>query len=202
MHVNPLYQKLLSSALMDTNHTVRLTTEVHIPLHKRKLGLRALGFALLSFSLLALWSYYDTTALQWVWGTVALVLFVGCLIASVIYAFGFVFKLLEQAPGLSVSRMGLRDNSTFYSCGFMPWENIQSVHVVRQGSKHLLAVKIKHPQKYIARLNGRAQKVADKRMELYQTPYLVRMDYLDCNIDEVYTLIHHQINQHSHLFND
>ncbi|TAF32258.1 MAG: hypothetical protein EAZ57_09155 [Cytophagales bacterium] len=197
-----LYQRLLSSALADTNHTVRLTTEVHIPLHKRKLGLRALACGLIAFCLLALWSFYHTASLDWRLGLLVLLLFATCTISSAIYTFSFIVKLLEQAPGLSISKMGIKDNSTYFACGFMHWENIKSVRVIRKGSRHLLALEIVQPQKYISRLSGRAQKVADQRMLLYQTPYIVRMDYLDCNIDEIYTLIHHQINNHLYSLND
>ena len=89
---------------------------------------------------------------------------------SIIY-FGFCFivilkKLIEAKPILIVNKYGIIDNSTAMSIGFIPWKDIENIHIQSILTNKFIIVNVKDEKKYLDNVSSHKRKVmlANKKM--------------------------------------
>ena len=79
-------------------------------------------------------------------------------------------KLLDHRPGLVIDHSGIVDNSGGLSTGAIPWLDILGFYEYSIQGQTMVAVKLRDPEKYIARGNPIAQAVRRANYKLCGSP--------------------------------
>lgn len=75
----------------------------------------------------------------------------------------FALKMLfDKKPGLIIDNYGVTDNSTRTSVGLIYWEDIVGVSTSQVSSAKYIVLKVKNPDKYIAKEKNKMQRWALK----------------------------------------
>lgn len=79
-------------------------------------------------------------------------------------------KLLDHRPGLVIDHAGILDNSSGLSAGAIPWLDILGFYEYTIQGQKMVAVKLRDPEKYIARGHSMAQAVRRANYKLCGSP--------------------------------
>lgn len=115
--------------------------------------------------------------------------YLGILFFGVIALF-IVNKLFNTGPGFVIDDNGIVDNSSAFSVGFIPWEDVVDVSVIEVSGQKLINIKVSDPVDYIKRQpNILAKQTAATNQRMYGTPINVSANSLQVSFDELYNKI-------------
>lgn len=164
---------------------------ITIPLSKNKLFLMFAGSLL--FAGIGTWWVIqppeiqnpllrDKTLLRVV-GVTALLLFggIGC----------FLFrKLGDRSPGLVLSDLGILDNTSGISAGFVPWSDIVDLSEYQVAGQTLMMLVVKNPQEYIDKQQSAfKRKLMQINHDTYGAAISISANSLQCSHSELKTLL-------------
>jgi hypothetical protein len=99
-------------------------------------------------------------------------------------------KLFNTGPGFVIDDNGIVDNSSTFSVGFIPWEDVVDVSVIEVSSQKLINIKVSDPTDYIKRQpNVLAKQTAATNNRMYGSPVNVSANSLRVSFDELYNQI-------------
>src|SRR5688572_25724302 len=183
---NKLVQKLSPTFTMTASEH-----RMEIPFSKSKIAL--LLMVALTFVTIGLWFVIaPPTIKNSFWGNPTRIAVLGY--ASIIFfglcAFYFFRKLTDNKPGLIVDDIGLVDNSSGLSGGFILWSDIENISVIEIHSQKLIMVHLKNPQHYI---NSQTSLLKRKSMafnnKMYGAPLSISSNGLKISFDDLLTLL-------------
>jgi hypothetical protein len=117
-------------------------------------------------------------------GGLAAVLFFG------ICAIFFVLKLFDSKPGIVINSKGFLDNSSTVSAGFVKWDDIERLSIMKVRKTKLILIHVKNPNDYINRQTNWFKKNLMKyNFNNYETPLSLTSNGLKCQFDELLNLI-------------
>lgn len=92
-------------------------------------------------------------------------------------------KFFDKRPGLILSSLGVTDNSSGTSAGFIPWEDISGFGIYKIKRQKMLTILLINPEKYIH--SGGTLKVALKKIshQMSGSPILITSNSLKISFE-------------------
>lgn len=140
--------------MMHSKHNMDTSDETIIELNKTKIALLLLGAS--AFVAAGIWMFTLDDASVQSQRRFNDPLFVHGLGLAAIVFFGIcglyaLKKLFDGKPGLVFNSSGIVDNASSASAGFIPWSEVVGAEIVEIQKQKMLIIKVRDPQKYIAR---------------------------------------------------
>ena len=123
-------------------------------------------------------------------GIIGMGFFVPCEIYSV-------KRALNPKPLLVITEDGITDMSSACSVGFIAWNEIESVSVIRVFSQRLIAITVYDIDKVLNRISSAKQKVIKANLKLNYPPIAIPINTADVNFNEVLSIIQSKLNEHN-----
>ncbi|HYD92225.1 MAG TPA: STM3941 family protein [Flavobacterium sp.] len=106
-------------------------------------------------------------------------------------------KLFEKKPGLIVTDLGIDDNSSSSSVGFIVWSDITGISMTKTLSSVIILIHILDPSKYF----GKARKASLMKTLLanysfYGTPIVIQTEELQIEPSELMHILMKQFTRH------
>lgn len=102
----------------------------------------------------------------------------------------YLVKLINTKPALIIDDIGITDNTSFTSGGFIPWNDIDGFKHLTIQKQHFLAVLVKHPEQYLHRTgNLLVKKSMQWNLKQFGTPVTIPTRMMKTGSDELYTLL-------------
>lgn len=114
-------------------------------------------------------------------GLVAIVFFGSC----GLYALK---KLFDKKPALVFNNSGIVDNASSASAGLIPWSEIVGAQIFEIQKQKLLIIKVRNPQKYIARGNSLKQTLNKANYKMVGSPISISSNTLAIDFSELVAL--------------
>ena len=105
-------------------------------------------------------------------------------------------KLFDPSPGLVVDDRGLTDNTSAFSAGFVPWSDITGFEVRQIQRQRVLYVRLKDPEKYIARFSPIRRKLFRASERLGASPVTLTSSSMAIGFDEMVKLVNQGLAGH------
>jgi hypothetical protein len=167
-----------------------------IPLSKFKLVLLLVGAAL--FIVAGFWFVKHPDMFQRVPLLITIVGYLAIVFFGVVALF-IVSKLFDPMPGFVIDDNGIVDNSSAFSVGFIPWEDIVDVSVTEVSKQKIILIKVADPQDYISRQpNALGKQTARMNYRMYGSPVSVTTNSLKISADQLYDQIKQRRQQSHH----
>jgi len=166
---------------------------VEIPLSKRKLVglltgsiafvLAGFWFTIQSKTISAQTFSHKSPELIFIGGAAAILFFGLCAI--------FIFrKIIDNKPGLVINDLGIDDNSSGTSAGFIPWEDIKAIRKTTVVNQNMIMIMVGNPEEYINRQTGFiAKKAMEMNFKSFGSPIFLSANGLKCNFNELFEII-------------
>jgi len=97
--------------------------------------------------------------------------------------------IFDKDAGLKLTETSFIDNSSIFSCGEIPWEDVLDAKLQKGFSMQFLTVRIKNPEKYIAKKNFIKRYFIENRIKKIGTPVIFPDKNLKCNLDVLLEII-------------
>ena len=175
--------------------------EVVINFSKKKVGL--LCFAAIIFVILGFY-LFQIADTQTVFNSSFMKVFtkISSIIAIIFFGFASVYaliKLFDNKPALVINENGIIDNSSSTSAGLIKWENIVSISITEIfgifGQK-ILSIEINNADEIITK-QGILKKILMKlNNNFYKSPIQISSNALECNFQELYSILKEQLSSH------
>ncbi len=106
-------------------------------------------------------------------------------------------KVSDKKVGLRIDDKGITDNSNAASAGLIEWDDITEIFTKQVMTTKFLMIKVKDPEKYIARAQGGMKaKLMQSNMKMYGTPLAVTSNTLKYDFGVLEQLIQTAYRQH------
>lgn len=105
-------------------------------------------------------------------------------------------KILDSSPALIVDDRGLTDNTSAFSAGFVPWSDITGFEVRQIQRQRVLYVRLKDPEKYIARFSPVRRALFRASQRLGASPVTLTSSSMAIGFDEMVTLVNRGLTAH------
>jgi len=97
--------------------------------------------------------------------------------------------IFDKTAMLKLTDTAMIDNSNIFSCGEILWEDIADVTMRKGINMKFLMVKLKNPEKYLAKGNFLKRYFIQNRIKKLGTPVILSETHLKCNIDVLKEII-------------
>ena len=114
-------------------------------------------------------------------GLVGIIFFGSC----GLYAFK---KLFDNKAALILNNSGIVDNASGVSAGFIPWSEILGAEIFEIQKQKMLIIKVRDPQKYIARGSSLKQKLNKANYRMVGSPISIPSNTLKIKFSELASL--------------
>ena len=101
-------------------------------------------------------------------------------------------KLFDPSPGLIIDELGITDNSSAFSAGFIPWKDIIGFEIRQIHSQRILYVLLSDPEKYIARFKPLKRALLGANMKIAASPVAITASTLKIGFDLKFAQWHNQ----------
>jgi hypothetical protein len=99
-------------------------------------------------------------------------------------------KAIKNKAGLIITDKGLYDYSSAISAGLITWTEIKKISHSYSGANIFLLVKLKNPDKFIARQKWLIKRIAMRlNYKMSDTPVHILLSLLDTDINTLYNII-------------
>lgn len=97
-------------------------------------------------------------------------------------------KLFDKKPGLVFNDSGIVDNASSVAAGFIPWSEVVGAEIFEIQKQKMLIIKVRDPQKYIARGNSLRRTLNKANYKMVGSPISVSSNALEINFSELASL--------------
>ena len=97
-------------------------------------------------------------------------------------------KLFDKKPGLVFNSSGIVDNASSASAGFIPWSEVMGAEIFEIQKQKLLIIKVRDPQKYIARGSSLKQTLNKANYKMVGSPISIASNTLEIKFSELAAL--------------
>jgi len=77
-----------------------------------------------------------------------------CILLFLFFILFFIYKILDDSPGLIINQEGIIDNSSFTSAGLMRWKNITDVYIMEIQGIKVITVKVNNEDELLSKQSG------------------------------------------------
>jgi len=128
-------------------------------------------------------SFYRSPEFIFVIGVIAILFFGICAV--------FISrKILDNKPGLVIDNLGINDNSSGTSAGFIPWKDIEAIKKITIVNQDMIMILVSNPEEYINKQTGFiAKKAMEMNYKSFGSPIFLSANSLKCNFDDLYNKI-------------
>jgi len=96
-----------------------------------------------------------------------------------------------------ITEDGITDMSTASSVGFIAWNEIESISVIRVFTQRVIAIAVYDIDKLLHRISPAKQKVIKANLKLNYPPIAIPINTADVNFNEVLSIIQNKLNEHN-----
>ncbi|MBL7764535.1 MAG: hypothetical protein JNJ58_00440 [Chitinophagaceae bacterium] len=105
-------------------------------------------------------------------------------------------KYQDKKPGLIIDTGGLTDNSSAVSAGFIPWDDIESIHMLTLNRQDFIQIKVSNPQDYIDQQKSSfKRKLMQLNQSTYGSPINITANTLKISSEELFAIIKEHLEQ-------
>lgn len=102
-------------------------------------------------------------------------------------------KFFSKKPGLLLDDLGITDNSSGISAGFIPWSDIQEINMLIVRQQKFIMIFVKTPEEYIDKQHSFIKrKMMLMNYKMYGSPLAVSANGLATSFGELFNLVRHQ----------
>jgi TctA family transporter len=173
-----------------------MSTSIFIPVNRKKMILMTVLYAVLG--LLVFMAVYLVGQNQnWISPTIFTVISFAFLLFFLVVSGTYARYIKLETAGLSISQVGIDDQSSSINFGLVKWQEILGVTTHSTASSKLLIVRVKKPNKYIeGAKNAAIKRLLNQNLTIYKTPVVINVNVLSTNLAELME----QINRHRGKF--
>lgn len=102
-------------------------------------------------------------------------------------------KCFDSKPGLEFNEAGIIDNSSGVSAGFIPWDQITDIQIMKMASQKFLSIYVANPEKYLENGNVVQRFMHRQNVKLVGTPISISANSLKVSFDELVKIVDQQI---------
>lgn len=167
---------------------------IQIPLSKTKIIVGIVGSFVFILAGIWLWTGFPENTIP----ISPLIIKIAGLISILFFGWTFLFgikKMFDKKMGLIIDELGITDNSSAVSIGFIDWGDIAEVETAQIMSTRFLLIKVKNPDKYIERAGPIQAKMMKTNFNMYGTPISIASTTLNFNFDDLERLIKSKLNE-------
>ena len=101
-----------------------------------------------------------------------------------------IFKLLDNKPGLIISKTGLTDNSSWVAAGEIPWSDIRGISAAKISGQNYIFLYVDNPEQYINRQKNSIRRyMVRQTFNMYGTPLAISLIVLKIRFDELLEIL-------------
>lgn len=173
-----------------------MSTSIFIPVNRKKMIFMTVLYAVLGL-LVFMAVYLVGQEQNWMSPTIFTVISFAFLVFFLVVSGTFARYIRLETAGLSISQVGIDDQSSSINFGLIKWQEILGVTTHSTVSSKLLIVKVKKPNKYIeGAKNSAIKRLLNQNLTIYKTPVVINVNVLSTNLAELME----QINRHGGKF--
>lgn len=102
----------------------------------------------------------------------------------------YVKTLFDKNAGLRITEEGIDDNLSIFSCGKVPWSEIEGIAVHRAMKTRFLAVRVKDPAQLVARQAGWKRHALTRLVRRWGSPIIVSQKRVATDLEQLlHTLV-------------
>ncbi len=105
-----------------------------------------------------------------------------------ILALFFFRKLFDKQPGLVFTNLGIVDNASAVSAGFIPWSEVLGSEIFEMQRQKMLIIMVKDPEKYVDRGNAVQRTLNKANYKMCGSPITISANALKINFSELLDL--------------
>ena len=105
-------------------------------------------------------------------------------------------RLFDRRPGLVLSSLGVLDNSSANSVGFVPWSEIVGLGVHETFNQKMLVVKVADPKKYFDGGDRLARYLRKSSHKMCGSPVIINATALKIGFDELSAMFHQYLSKY------
>lgn len=98
-------------------------------------------------------------------------------------------KLFDNKPGLIISDVGIEDNSSGFSVGLIPWEDVTGISEYQVQSQSFVSILVADPDKYAVRGNLIRRMANRTNIKMCGTPLNISSNSLKISHNELLTVL-------------
>ncbi len=99
-------------------------------------------------------------------------------------------KLRDNSPGLIITEVGVTDNSSATSIGFIPWEDVIKIEEIKVAHQKFINLIVKNPQEYINKQKSAfKRKTMEINYNMYGTVVPISANSLKCKHSELKAML-------------
>ncbi|MBC7936644.1 MAG: hypothetical protein H7Y86_14935 [Rhizobacter sp.] len=146
--------------------------KIEIPLSRRKMFLFLLGS--LVFFFIGMYFIVELVDIQQPYNTLIIKIIGGLFILlSGLMSIYSVYKIFDRNPGLIIDENGIYDNSSASAIGFIPWNEIVDLEMLKVQSIRLIFIHVKQPDFFLAKVTGFKKSSLKATMDIYDSPLVI-----------------------------
>jgi hypothetical protein len=172
--------------------------QIEIELSKTKLTLMIFCSAI--FVALGIWMVFfaSSTFHDSIFNSPTLIRISG--ISSILF-FGTCFIILlkkigDKKPGLIINNTGIFDNSSGVSAGYISWNDVEEIKLVKIFDQKFLMIMVNNPEEYIQRQTSLGKrKTMSLNLKMYGSPIGISANGLKCNFNELENIVNKKFTE-------
>ena len=177
--------------------------ETVIPLSKTKLVFAVVGSA--AFIVVSVWCFHSidpshvhTSGVRSYFETPNLnraLLSISALVFTIFGVYG-IKKLFDRKPGLILNSLGITDNSSAASVGFIPWSDVEGFNVYGVRRSSFLVLLIREPEKYLNSSSLSKRLLNKSNFKMYGSPITIASAALSISSGDLRTLLERYLTKY------
>ena len=181
-----------------------MNTKIEIPLSKNKItGITISSFV---FVIAGIWLFINANDFQ----NHPLIFFRNPIVVKIMGIAGTLFftatgifgikKLFDKKPGLIIDQNGITNNSNTTGIGLIKWQDILEIKTSQVMTTKFLLIKVKNPEKYIAKVkSGLKAKLMKYNLKYSGTPLSISSNTLKYDFKKLQDLIQTEFDKHKNI---
>lgn len=102
----------------------------------------------------------------------------------------YIKTLFDKNAGFRITAEGIDDNVSIFSCGKVPWSEIEGLAIHRAMKTRFLAIRVKDPAQLVARQSSWKRHVLNKSVRRFGTPIVVSQQRVTTDLEQLlHTLV-------------
>lgn len=95
------------------------------------------------------------------------------------------FRMSFPKPLVILDPEGIIDQSSAFSAGFIPWQEIKKIFPLTVGKQHFLSVELNEPQLYLSKSKGLKQLMIKMNMQVGHAPIKIAGSMMSITMEEL-----------------
>jgi len=112
--------------------------------------------------------------------------------------FIYIKKLFFSKPAIMVEKSGITDNSTAFSAGYIPWDEIKDIKANRFWAGNFVSISLKNPQTFIAlQKNRKTRRLLQANFNRTEYPITISTGFLNISSVKLVELLKNNLSRYT-----